>query len=173
MANFDIDAPERNDLAAAASFSVCLHRALHDAPLAHTILVDAALVVDGVQRPIEDRLELDRVRRRHLCHARRRHEIEVEPFIDKEAFVTRDEYRQVVDGVHDGDLVPPPGHAVYSAHIYLRLSPLMQPASNSLARSAPLLRDGSQISKSSNTHPRLYVAFKARYTLALHNGTPR
>jgi hypothetical protein len=61
------------------------------------------------------------VRRRHLCHARRRHEIQVEPFIDKEAFVARDQHRQIVDGVHDGNLVPPSGHALYSAHVYLRL----------------------------------------------------
>src|SRR5207247_2205145 len=72
---------ERDDLPAAEAFAVRLDRALHDAPLAHAVLVDAALVVRGVERAIEDRVELHRVRCRHLRHARRGDELDVEPLV--------------------------------------------------------------------------------------------
>jgi hypothetical protein len=50
---------ERDDLAAPKALAVGLDGPFHDAPLAHAVLVDAALVVGGVERPVEDGFELD------------------------------------------------------------------------------------------------------------------
>ena len=103
MANLDMEAPRATILRRRQAFGVGLDRALHDAPLAHAVLVDAALVVDRVERPVEHRVELHRVRRRDLRHPRRRHELDVEPLVLEKALVARDQHRQVVHRVHDGD----------------------------------------------------------------------
>src|ERR1041384_3310483 len=99
MANFDIEAPS------ATLFAVRLDGALHDAPLAHPVLVDAALVVGGVERPVEDRIELHGVRGGHLRHARRGDELDVEPLVPETSPVAGAQHRQVVHRVHDGNLV--------------------------------------------------------------------
>ena len=81
-----------------------LHRAFHDAPLAHAILVDAAFVVDRVERTIEDRLEGHFVRGGDLGHAGRRHEFDIQPLVLEETFVAGDQHGQVMDCVHDREL---------------------------------------------------------------------
>jgi len=93
-----------NDLASAQSVVFGLDRALHDAPLAHAVLVDAAVVVDRVERAVEDGIELHEVRGRRLGHPRRGDKVELQALVLEEAFVAGDQHGQVVDRVHDGDL---------------------------------------------------------------------
>ena len=95
---------ERHDLAPAQPAAVGLDRALHDAPFAHAVLVDAAVVVDGVERALEDGIELDGVGGRDLRHPRRGHELDVQALVLEVALVAGDQHRQVVDRVHDRDL---------------------------------------------------------------------
>src|SRR5262249_11530495 len=62
------------------------------------------LVVDRVERTVEDRIELDEVRGRDLRHPGRGHELEVQPLVLEESLVAGHQHGQVVDRVHDGDL---------------------------------------------------------------------
>ena len=95
---------ERDDLAPAKSLAIGLDGALHDAPFAHAELVDAAVIVDGLERALEDGIELDEVGRRDLRHPRRRHEVDVQALVPEEPLVAGDEHGKVMDRVHDRDL---------------------------------------------------------------------
>jgi hypothetical protein len=96
---------ECDDLASAASFAVRFDRAFHDAPFAHPVLIDAALVVGGVERTVEHRIELHGVRGGHLRHPGRGDELDIEPLVFEKPQVARHQHRQVMNRVHDRDLV--------------------------------------------------------------------
>jgi hypothetical protein len=86
------------------SLTIGLDGALHDPPFAHAELVDAALVVDGLERAVEDRIELDEVRRRDLRHPRRGHEVDVQALVPEEPVVAGHQHGKVMDRVHGRDL---------------------------------------------------------------------
>ena len=152
MANVDIEAPSATILRPRSPSRVGLDRALHDAPFAHAVLVDAAVVVDRVERAIEDRIELDEVRGRDLRHPRRGHELDVEALVLEESLVAGDQHGQVVDRVHDRDL----GLLRVAARIFTMLPPgIMAP---SVSARFALLRNRALFA------PR--VAFTRRYCAA-------
>ena len=91
---------EGHDLPRPQALALGLHGSLHDAPFAHAVLVDAALVVDRVQGTLEDGVPGDGVGRGHLRHARRGNELDVQPLVLVEALVARHQHGQVVDSVH-------------------------------------------------------------------------
>ena len=91
MAKEDIEAPSATILRP-RSPCVGLDGALHDAPFAHAVLVDAALIIDRVERAVEDGIELDDMGGRDLGHPRRGHELDVEALVLEKSFVARDQH---------------------------------------------------------------------------------
>jgi hypothetical protein len=91
MANFDMEAPSAHDPAPAQPAAVGFDGALHDPPFAHAILVDAAVVVDRVERAVENGIKSYGVRGRDLGHPGRRHKLDVQALVPKKSFVAGDE----------------------------------------------------------------------------------
>ena len=79
------------------------HGALHDSPLAHAVLIDAAGVVEGFHGAVEDlmaqRLAVD-IDLRSAWRVDDRH---IEPLVTEQAFISGHEHRQVMNGIHHGN----------------------------------------------------------------------
>src|SRR5262245_41085927 len=65
------------DLAAAESLAIRFDGALHDAPFAHSVLIDTALVVNRIERAVEHGIKLYAMRRGDLSHSGRGYELDI------------------------------------------------------------------------------------------------
>ena len=88
----------------AQSLAVGFDSALHNAPFAHAVLIDAALVVHGIEGAVEDGIEFEAVSCRDLRHSRRRHEFDIQSFVLEKSPVPRNQHRQIVNSIHERDL---------------------------------------------------------------------
>src|ERR1700732_4295383 len=83
-----------------SGLDVRLHRAFHDPPLAHPKLVALALLVERFHGALEDVGAQSLMVGLALRRARRLQNLDIQSFVPEEAFVTRYQQWQVVDGIH-------------------------------------------------------------------------